>query len=200
MVCFGAGRQDLQELGPDLCICQIRSPFFGHDNNIPGRQHLLVASKKLPEQALYAVALKGLAHLASGHQPQTASWPLPRGQGNAEMRRIPALPPGLGPEVLLTAAEPLVSGKAGRLRGGGGSTGEMSWAGGLGGVLQRCSLYLHRQALAAFGSAVFQYPASPLGAHAAQKAMSAGPFQSTGLIGLFHDKVSFGQNLATNIL
>jgi hypothetical protein len=159
-----------------------------------------VASKKLPEQALDAIALKGLAHLASGHQTQTAAWPLPRGQGHAEVRRIPPFSPGLGPEVLLTAAEPLVSGKAGRLRGCGGITGEMSWAGGLGGVLQRCSLYLHRQALAAFGSAVLQYPAPPLGAHAAQKAMSAGPFQSTGLIGAFHDKVSFGHYLASNIL
>jgi hypothetical protein len=69
MVRFGAGLQDLQQLGPDLGIRQIRSPFFGHDNNISGRQHLFVAPEKLPEQALYAVALKGLAHLASGHQP-----------------------------------------------------------------------------------------------------------------------------------
>jgi hypothetical protein len=138
---FGAGQQHFRQLGPDLIIRQIRSPFFSHDDNIPGRQHLFVATEKLPEQALYAVALKGLAHLAPGHQTQTAFWPLPRGQAHAEMRRKPALPPGLGPEVFPAAAEPLVSGKAGRLWGCGGVTGEMSWAGGLGGAVQRCSLY-----------------------------------------------------------
>jgi hypothetical protein len=65
---FGAGQQDFRQLGPDLGIGQIRSPFFGHDDNIPRRQHLFVASEKLPEKALNAIALKGIAHLAPRHQ------------------------------------------------------------------------------------------------------------------------------------
>jgi hypothetical protein len=142
MISLGAGNEDFRQLGLHLGISQIRSPFFGHDNNIPRRQDLFVASEKLPEKAFYAVTLKGLAYLAPGHQTQARAFALPRGQAHAEMRRKPTFPPGLGPEVLPAAAEPLVSGKAGRLRGCGGVTREVSWAGGLGGVLQRCSLYL----------------------------------------------------------
>jgi hypothetical protein len=138
----GAGQQDFGQLGLHLGIGQIRSPFLGHDDNIPGRQHLFMASKKLPKQAFYAVALKGLAYLAPRHQTQAAARAFPRGQADAEMRRKPTFPPGLGPEVLPAAAEPLISGKAGRLRGCGGITRGVSWAGGLGGVLQRCSLDL----------------------------------------------------------
>jgi hypothetical protein len=135
-----AGQQDFGQLGLHLGIGQIRSPFLGHDDNIPRRQGFFVAPEKLPQQAFYAVALKGLAYLAPRHQTQAAAQAFPRGQADAEMRRKPALPQGLGPEVLPAAAEPLVSGKAGRLRGCGGITGEVSWAGGLGDVLQRCSL------------------------------------------------------------
>jgi hypothetical protein len=156
-----AGQQDFGQLGLHLGIGQSRSPFFGHDDNIPRRQALFVASKKLPEQPLDAVALKGLAHLAPRHQTQAAARALPRGQADAEMRRKQSFPPGLGPEVLPAAAEPLISGKAGRLRGGGGVTGKVSWAGGLGGVLQRCSLYLTPRGVCGLWPGGFAIPGVP---------------------------------------
>jgi hypothetical protein len=92
-----------------------------------------VASKKLPEEALYPVAPAGFAYLASRHQPQAGACPLRRGQGDAEMRRVESFAPGLGPEILPAAAEPLLPGKAGRARGG--------VTGGLGGRRQRGSLW-----------------------------------------------------------
>ena len=122
VVLAGVGKQDFGQLGPHLGISQIRSPFLGHDDNIPRRQALFVAPEKLPDKAPYAVALKGFTHLASRHQTQAATGALPRGQTDAEMRRKQSFPPGLGPEVLPTTAKPFVSGKAGRLRGLGGIT------------------------------------------------------------------------------
>jgi len=113
----GAGEQDSGQLGLHLGIGQIRSPFFGHDDNVPGRHQPLVASEKLPEEALHPVAPTGFAYLASRHQPQAGALPLSRGQGDAEMRRVKPFAPGLGPEVLPAAAEPLLPGKAGRVRG-----------------------------------------------------------------------------------
>jgi hypothetical protein len=157
-----AGKQDFGQLGLHLVIRQIRSPFFGHNNDIPRRQNLFVASEKLSKEALYAVALKGLAHLAPRHQTQAGAGPLPRGQADAEMRRKPPFPPGLGPEVLPAAAEPLISGKASRLRGCGGVTREVSWAGGLGGALQRCSLDLTPRGACGLWPGGFAIPGVPL--------------------------------------
>ena len=137
---LGAREQDSSQLGLHLGIGQIGSPFLGHDDNVPGRKQLLVAAEKLPEEALHPVAPTGFAHLAPRHQPQPGAGSLPRSQGDAKMRGVKSFSPRLGPEVLPAAAEPLVSGKAGRMRGCVSVTGEMSLAGGLGGVRQRGSL------------------------------------------------------------
>jgi hypothetical protein len=115
VVSFGAGEQDPSQLGLHLGIGQIRSPFFGHDDNIPRGQDLFVAPEKLPQEALYPVAATGFAHLAPRHQPQAGAFAFPRGQADAEMRRVQFLSSCLGPLVLLAAANPLVSGKAGPL-------------------------------------------------------------------------------------
>jgi hypothetical protein len=146
-----------------------------------------VAAKKLPEEALHPVAPGGLAHLASGHQPQAGAGALPRGQTDAEMRREQPFPPGLGPEVLPAAAQPLLPGKAGRLGGGLGLMGAVRLAGGLAGVLQRRSLLLAREALAASGPALLQHPASALGAHAAPEAVGASPAPVARLKSAFHE-------------
>jgi hypothetical protein len=161
VILAGVGKQDSGQLGPHLGISQIRSPFLGHDDNIPRRQALFVAPEKLPEEALYTVALKGLTHLAPRHQTQAAAWALPRGQTDAEMRRKQSFPPGLGPEVLPTAAEPFVSGKAGRLRGCGGITWEVSRAGRLGDALQRCSLYVTPRGACGLWPGGFAIPGVP---------------------------------------
>ena len=101
---------------------------------------MFVAPEKLPEKALHPVAPEGLAHFAPRHQPQPRAFALAGGQADAEMRREQSFSPGLGPEVLLAAADPLVSGKAGRLGACGGFTGEVGWAFGLEGGRERCSL------------------------------------------------------------
>ena len=145
-ITVGAGEQDSSQLGLHLGIGQIRSPFFCHDDNVPGRQKLLVTAEKLPQETFHPVALAGLPHLAARHQPQPGACGLARGQGYAEVRRVPPFSPGLGPEVFPAAANPLVPGKAGPLRG--------CITGGLGGVLQGGSLFLHREAFAALGPAV----------------------------------------------
>jgi len=140
VISSGAGEQDFCQLGLHLGVGQIRSPFFGHDDNIARRQNLFVATEKLPQKALHPVAATGFPHLATRYQPQPGGPSLPRGQADAEMRRVQSFSPGLGPQVFLTAADPLVSGKAGRFRGCGGFTGEVSWAGGFGSGFQRGSL------------------------------------------------------------
>jgi hypothetical protein len=76
-----------------------------------------VASEKLPQETLHPVAATSFAHLTPRHQPQSGASPLPRGQTDAEMGSIESFAPGLGPEVFPAAAEPLVPGKAGRVRG-----------------------------------------------------------------------------------
>ncbi len=139
MVGLGAADENPGQFGLHLGIGQIRGPFFGHDNNIPRRQELLVAPEKLPEEALHPVAAAGIAHLASRHQPQTGAEAFPRGQADAEMRRVQSFSSCLGPEVLSAAANPRVSGKAGRCRGGGGFPGEETWLGGLRRGRERCS-------------------------------------------------------------
>lgn len=117
LVRIGAGEQDSCQLGLHLGVGQIRSPFFCHDDDVPRGQEPFVESEKFPEQAFYPVAPEGFPHLAPRHQPQSGAVSFPRSQGNAEVRRMQPFPPGLGPEVLPTAAKPLFSGKAGRLRG-----------------------------------------------------------------------------------
>ncbi len=102
------------------------------------------------------------------------------------MRREQPFPPGLGPEVLPAAAQPLLPGKAGRLGGGIGLRGAVRLAGGLAGVLQRRSLLLAREALAASGPALLQHPASALGAHAAAEAVGASPAPVARLKSAFH--------------
>ena len=138
----GAGKQDSGQFGLHLGISQIGGPFFGHNNNIPWGQIPFMASEKLPEEPLNPVAPGGLAHFAPGHQPQPGAFALPRGQADAKMRRVQSFSPCLGPEVLPAAAKPLVSGKAGRLKGCSGVTDNVSLVGGLGGMVQRGSLYL----------------------------------------------------------
>lgn len=178
--------QDFEQLDFHLVIGQVRSPFLGHDDDISRRQAVFVAAKKLPEEALHPVAPGGFAHLASGHQPQAGAGALPRGQTDAEMRREQPFPPGLSPEVLPAAAQPLLPGKAGRLGGGIGLVGMVRLAGRLAGVLQRRSLLLAREALAASGPALLQYPASALGAHAAPEAVGASPAPVARLKSAFH--------------
>jgi hypothetical protein len=178
--------QDLEQLGFHLVIGQIGRPLFGHNDDISRRQAVFVAAKKLPEEALHPVAPGGLAHLASGHQPQAGAGALPRGQADAEMRREQPCPPGLGPEVLPAAAQPLLPGKAGRLGGGLGLVRAVSLAGGLAGVGQRRSLLLPREALAASGPALLQHPAAALGAHAAPEAVGASPAPVARLKSAFH--------------
>ena len=142
VVSRGAGEQDSGQLGLHLGISQIRSPFFGHNDNVPRWQDLLVASKKLSQEALDPVAPEGFAHLATRYQPQPRAFSLPGGQADAEMRRVQFSSLCLSPEILPAAAEPLVLGKAGRPGGCNNVTGDVSLAGGLEGVLQRGSLYL----------------------------------------------------------
>jgi|WetSurMetagenome_2_1015567.scaffolds.fasta_scaffold794104_1 hypothetical protein len=126
---WGAGHEKPGQLGLHLGVGQIGSPFFGHDDNVHRRQESFVAPEKLPEQALHPVAPMGLAHLAPRHQPQPGAGSLPRGQADAEVRRVQSFSPGLGPLVFLAAADPLVAGEAGRFPGPGGFTGEVSGAG-----------------------------------------------------------------------
>jgi hypothetical protein len=114
VVSGGAAKQDSGQLGLHLGISQIRSPFLGHDDQVPRRQALLVASKKFPQEALDPVAPGGFAHLAPRHQPQPAVFPLPWYQADAEVRRVQFFSPCLGPEIFPAAPEPLVSGKPGR--------------------------------------------------------------------------------------
>ena len=59
-----------------------------------------------------------------------------------------------------------------------------------GGWLRRAPRRLHAQALAASGPAAFQYPPPSPGAHAAQKAVGAGPAQIAGLKCTFHAQLS----------
>ena len=139
MVGPGAADEYIGQFGLHLGIGQIRGPFFSHDNDIPRRQELPVAPEKLPEEALHPVAAAGLAHLASRHQPQTGTDAFPRGQADAEMRRVQSFSSCLGPDVLLMAANPRISGKAGRCRGGGGFPGEETCIGGLRRGRERCS-------------------------------------------------------------
>jgi hypothetical protein len=68
VVSVGAGEQNLGQLGLHLSKSQIRGPFLGHDNYVPPRQPLFVASEKLPQEPLDPVAPEGLAHLAPHHQ------------------------------------------------------------------------------------------------------------------------------------
>lgn len=182
--------QDLQQFGFHLVIAQIRSPFLGHDDDISRRQVVFVAPKKLPEEAFHPVAPGGFAHLPPRYQPQAGAWAFPRRYTDAEMQRVQLFSSRLGPEVLPAAAQPLVSGKAGRLRGMGGVTGGVSWAGGLGGVLQRRSLVLPCEALAASGPALLQHPASALGAHAAPEAVGSSPAPVARLKCAFHGSSS----------
>jgi len=140
-VSFGAGQQDSGQLGLHLGVCQIRGPFFSHNDYIPRGQSVFVASEKLPEQPFDPVALEGLARLAPRHQSQPGAWALSWGQADTEMRCIQFFPPGLGPEILPATAKPFLSGKAGRPGGRRGGTGNVSRTGGFEGVIQRCSLF-----------------------------------------------------------
>lgn len=140
MVSVGAGEQNPGQLGLHLARGQIRGPFLGHDNNVPPRQPLFVAAEKLPEEPLDPVAPEGLANFTPHHQTQAGAWTLGGGQADTEVRCGQFFSPGLGPEILPTAAQPLLSGKAGRPFGRGGGTGNVSRTGGFGGVLQCGSL------------------------------------------------------------
>lgn len=135
----GAGEQDFGQLGLHLGIGQTGSPLFGHNNDVRWRQKSLVAPKKLPQEALDAVATYRLARFAASHQPQPGAFALPRGQTDAEVRRVELFPPGLGPEVLPPAAEPYLPGET---SSPGRSGGDYGLAGGLGGTIQRGSLPL----------------------------------------------------------
>ena len=137
----GAGQQDSGQLGLHLGVCQIRGPFFSHNDYITRRQPVFVASEKLPQQPFDPIALEGLARLAPRHQSQPGAWALSWGQADTEMRCVQFFSPGLGPEILPATAKPFLSGKAGRPGGCTGGTGNISLTGGLEGVLQRCSLF-----------------------------------------------------------
>ncbi len=201
LVSLGAGEQDSRQLGLHLGIRQIRRPFFGHDDNVLRRQKLLVAPEKLPEEALHPVAAVGFTHLAPRHQPQPGAFAISWGQADAEVRRVQSFSPCLGPQVLLTAADPLVSGKAGRLWGCGGFTLEASWVGGFWGGRERCSLKIsHREAFPALGPAALQHPAPALAAHAGQEAVGARPLEPARLIRAFHGDSSLGTIFVTNFL
>jgi hypothetical protein len=141
-VSVGAGKQDSGQLGLHLGVSQFSSPFLGHNDYVPRRQFFFVASEKLPQQPFDPVALEGLARLAPRHQSQPGAWALSWGQADTEMRCIQFFSPGLGPEILPATAKPFLPGKAGRPEGCRGATGNDSLAGGLEGMLQRCSLYL----------------------------------------------------------
>jgi hypothetical protein len=142
VVSVGAGEQNLGQLGLHLSKSQISGPFLGHNNYVPPRQPLFVVSEKLPQEPLNPVAPEGLAHLAPHHQTQPGAWTLSWGQADTEVRCVQFFSPCLGPEILSAPTKPLLSGKAGHPLGVGGGAGCVSRAGGLGGVLQRGSLYL----------------------------------------------------------
>lgn len=141
VVSIAAREQDPGQLGLHLSKSQIRGPFLGHDNYVSPRQPLLVASEKLPQEPLDPVAPDGLPYLAPHHQTQPGAWTLSWSQADTEVRCEQFFSPCLGPEVLPATAKPFLSGKAGR-PGGRSGTGNASRAGGLGGVLQRYSLYI----------------------------------------------------------
>jgi hypothetical protein len=109
------GRREQQpaQLLFDLVICQSRRPFLGHDHQVKGRQSGLVAPKKLPEQALDAVALDRFSQAPGNHQPQPGVAFGHGSQNHAKMARVEPLSLGLRPQKILAMAEPRRLGETG---------------------------------------------------------------------------------------
>jgi len=102
----GPGEQQPAQLLFDLMICQSLRPFLGHDHQVKGGQSGLVAAKKLPEQALDAVALDRFSQAPANHQPQPGVAFGHGSQGHAKMARVEPLALGLRPQEILAMAEP----------------------------------------------------------------------------------------------
>jgi hypothetical protein len=119
----GPGEQQPAQLLFDLMILQSRSPFLGHDHQVEGGQSGSVAAKKLPEQALDAIALDRFSQAPGSHQPQPGLGFGHGSQGHAKMARVEPLTLGLRPQKFLAMAEPR------RLGETGGSFGVGFWTG-----------------------------------------------------------------------
>ncbi len=102
----GPGEQQPAQLFFDLIIYQSLRPFLGHNHQVKGGQSGLVAAKKLPKQALDAVALDRFAQTPSNHQPQPGVAFGHGSQGQAKMARVEPLALGLRPQKFLAMAEP----------------------------------------------------------------------------------------------
>ena len=109
----GPGEQQPAQLLFDLMISQSRSPFLGHDDQVKGGQSGLVAAKKLPEQALDAIALYRFSQAPGNHQPQPGMAFGHGSQGHAEMAGVEPLTLGLRPQKFLAMAEPRRLGETG---------------------------------------------------------------------------------------
>ena len=107
------GEQQPAQLLFHLMICQSLRPFLGHDHQVKGGQSGLVAAKKLPEQALDAIALDRFSHSPGGHQPQPGMAFGHGCQGHAKMASVEPLALGLRPEKVLALAEPRRFGETG---------------------------------------------------------------------------------------
>ena len=119
----GPGEQQPAQLLFDLMVFQSRSPFLGHNHQVKGGQSGLVAAKKLPEQALDAIAPDRFSQAPGSHQPQPGLAFGHGRQGHAEMAGVEPLTLGLRPQKFLAMAEPR------RLRKTGGPFGVGFWTG-----------------------------------------------------------------------
>jgi len=109
----GPGEQQPAQLLFDLMVSQSLCPFLGHDHQVKGGQSGLVAAKKLPEQALDAIALDRFSHAPGSHQPQPGMACGHGRQSHAEMARVEPLTLGLRPQKFLAMAEPRRLGETG---------------------------------------------------------------------------------------
>jgi hypothetical protein len=84
----GTGQQKPAQFLFDLMVHQLRSPFFGHDDQVDDRQLRTMAAKKFPEQALYPVPLHRFPQ-ALGHDHAQPGTFCGRGrQSHAKMARV----------------------------------------------------------------------------------------------------------------
>ncbi len=116
-----AGKEDPAQLPLDFGVGQIGCPFFGHDNNILWRQGLPVATEKFPEQPFHPVAPDGFPQTFGHHQPEPRPGARPRGQDDAEVRRVQPFPRRLGRQVFPAPAQAGRLGETGFPWGPGGA-------------------------------------------------------------------------------
>ena len=119
----GPGEQQPAQLLFDLMVFQSRSPFLGHNHQVKGGQRGSVPPKKLPKQALDAIAPDRFSQAPGSHQPQPGLAFGHGRQGHAEMARVEPLTLGLRPQKFLAMAEPR------RLAETGGPFGVGFWTG-----------------------------------------------------------------------